>query len=846
MAGKSLCSITSLLLLAVSDGNPLMAALAAAVAAGVMTGSHEELWTPVAVAAAAAAGAKHSDLAGGQQQQQHHRPVARRGQQQQQQQQQQKALAGEAAWAGLDLSPAWQYELQEQVLALLHALSVACEQQQQQQQVVAAGSGAVSALSRQLLGCAYSRALITHGDSLQQLVQQHSSMQAAWPGHLQQQQQQMLQVPSLSGLVCSLEYIQQQGCGIAGVLHHAGCCWDAAAANSWLQKQQQQHSPHEVGSAVRWLAAASVQLPKQQQLSLLTTLRAVAAALGSSYSCYLQLAAPEVVAQVDAAAARQQWDRVFALHVAVLAAIQQQQQQEAHPTAGTALEAAAIGSKTAACQAGSDNTALVKAADEPVAAEPASASATWQQCHRGAAAAQALATLAELQFCRVQVPGYVDLLRDLVVTLAGSAAAADAFLVAALPCYDAMTQPLLGPSRTATVAAAAAAGCRGSSSEDCQQQQISNASEGMQTTDDENQVTAANSSSHQTLIPAGDPWLADSVTVAKLSFLLPLIPVACRASTDIAEAAKAVLPLLLLLLPHPIEQTARAAHSAFAALFFSAADDASKDAAVAAGAGGSQQQQQQQALEKVLVQAVPLYLRRSLRWLPESGSVEGFGFGFTCLLRHLPTGHASLTLAVEQVAQKMLQLEEQQQLQQQQQQPPPLGAAARNAGSSSSIPGQRLPAAGSKKSKDRLNDDEQQLVSNAAGAAADQLFELLQLAVQLVDYQLLPTVLVQVAGAVTAAPSASVREQWLAGLYQSCLGVGDYTRKFAVMQWFDELNSRLHQVPVRHPQQQPLIAEQTGVDGEVAAHEERSSSAQEGLDVTEEVGGAASGRRIDD
>jgi hypothetical protein len=538
---------------------------------------------------------------------------------------------------------------------------------------------------------------------------------------------------------------------MAGLFHHAGCCGDAATTNRWLAAQQQQHQPHEVGMLVQWLASAVLQLRPQGAVQLLAALRQSAEGVASSYSWYLQAGSTGGVLQgVDAAAARQQLDRLFAVHVALLAALWQQQQQQQSMT-GPAAAAAAAATSTA------DKPALPGEHQPPAVATSASQPQDLHGALHAAVAAEGLAILAALQFCQVQLPNYVELLRSLVTAVASSSATADAFLAAALPCYDSLLQPMLGQAGTWLQQ---------------QQQKVEVAAGVDQTAQSRTRSSPEMSSSSSSSSNAARAWMASPVLVARLSFILPLIPLAVKAAANQAAAAAASLPLLLLLVPHPVVAVSQAAHSAVAGLFSLAAPAADASTSVAAVVGQQpeiqqqQQQQQQQLLQQTVKQAVPLYLQRSLDALPGFDSMEGLAVGFNSMMRQLPPGSVMALLAVKLVADKAVQLAQE--------------------GSSSTSTQQQ----------------QQQLLD-----VSNKLFEFVQLALQVVEYALLPSVLQLVSAAVLAAPAA-VQQAWLTGLYGSCLAVDDYTRKPRLVAWIDGL---ARQAALSKAQQQQQQQQEPGV-----------------------------------
>jgi hypothetical protein len=773
---QGLVDLVDLLQAAVAEGSQQLAAVAGAVAAGMSAGcleataaaaaagsagaaAVEDVWASTVAAAAAVnpASARQQAAAGHHHNNRHAtgQHSSRRVQQQmwaRQQQQQQQQRSGVVS---PQLEPDWVQQLQQQALLLAAAAEAACERCMQPAvpEAVAAASHAahsaaansvssvssVSHACKLVLGHAYSKLLSGHGRLLQQQQQQ-------------QQQQQRRQAHDASGILCSLSYLLDQSCSMSGLFHYAGCCGDAATTNSWLAAQQQQHQPHEVGMLVQWLATAVQKLQAQGMLQLLAALRQSAEALASSYSWYLQSGFGSngaVLEGVDAAAARQQLDRLFAVHVALLAALWQQQQ---HSLTGPATAAASTAGMPAVSRQQQD-----LAAAGAVSSSEAGAGDLRTNLH-AAIAAEGLATIAALQFCQVQLPSYVELLRSLVTAVASRSAAADAFLAAARPCYDSLLQPMLGQGGSWL-------------QQQEQQQQTGEGAAGA----DKLRFTSSSSNgpehSSSSSSAAARAWMANPVLVARLSFVVPLIPLAVKAASDQAAAAAASLPLLLLLVPHPVAAVAQAAHSAVAGLFsITASSSPAADAQTAEAAGGdeqskSQQQQQQQLLlQQTLGTAVPLYLQRSLDALPGFGSMEGLAVGFNSIIRQLPAGSVMALLAVKLIADRAVQLAQQ--------------------------------GSGSSSSRQQQQHHQQKLLY-----VSNKLFELVQLALQVVDYALLPSVLQLVSAAVLAAPAA-VQRGWLSELYGSCLAVDDYTRKPGLVAWIDGLARQVALISETQQQQQ--------------------------------------------
>jgi hypothetical protein len=663
----TLHSITQLLAAACVDGEaPLLRALAGAVASGLCAGASMAM--PAAAGAGAMAGSSSSsfdtiaDAAWG--------PDAPTASQHQQQQ-----------------AAAVQQQLQQQTHVLMAAVETACAHCLAGDSNLGGGAAAAAAAVGQLLlGHAYSKC-VAH----QQQQQQH----VCWPG-----------------LLLSLRYTTQQCCSLAGVYHHAGICHDAAAANTWLRAQTALSPAHDMGVLVRWLAGAAKQLRRQQLLQLLLSLREAGTRLAADYSSYQQALVPAVAGQLDAAAVRQQLDKSFALHVALLS--------EAWQAANTAAPSSDLLQQQA--------PDAVSAASE----DAADAARLAAVDIKAAVVAVSLSGLAPLQFCRVQVPAYVNLLMALVSALATSSAAADTFVDMGLPCYERLTALVPTPGASASSGANASAAV----------------------------------------------W-QDAVVAAQLGFLLPLLPVAVRSASQPAAAASSVMPLLLLLLPHPqVPALAQAAHAAFAGLVAIAAE---QQQPTAAG----------DALMQVVQAAVCMYISRTLAALPSCGSLDGFAAGFYSLLRNLPTGSVQNVLAVSCVADRAVEL-----------------AQCAEAAGGGGAGRHRIAAAGSGRGTPPLRPREAARSGAAGGVQASgphtalaatqlcpgevatRLFELLVLAVQSIDYQLLPTVLERVSACLSAAPGGT-RQLWLLLAYNGCLAVPDYTRKAGLMHWFDGVARRL-------------------------------------------------------
>lgn len=723
-------AVTAVLEAACSAGqDELLLGLAAAVAAGMCAGICESLPPmPTAAAAAALGPAAHENF----------------------------AAAADAAWQVTEQRRQQpdrsRQPLMQHAEALLSAVQAACSRSHTNNTLqAAAGSNPAAAVGRGLLGQAYGRLWATCGHYFLGVGALSSAQMAAPYSTLQQQQQQVVR-PSLPGLLCTLQYLTGCCCSMAGVFYQAAGCRNAAAANGWLAVQQQQHPAQEVGLLARWLAgaaaAAHVGLSGQELLQLLSTLRGSAEQLSRDFGTFQLSVQAAGAAGLDAAAVRQQLDRNFAMHVAILSEVWQAAKAQAQAQALSQQPPQQLQQPGDAFAPG-DGASTCSSAVECVS------TSTDTVDLQAAVVATGLADLAALQFCRVQLPAYVELLRSLVTALATSSNVADAFIATALPSYEGLTQEHPATAAIGAVPAPAAAGS---------------------SRDEDSSYMQEQGLCAEAVVPAA-VWLQDTVTAAGLTSLLPLLPVAVRAASSAPTAAARVLPLVLLLLPHPLSAVARAAHASFAGLVAVAAEQQAgrpavqpqqqrQQAASEGSMGSPSAQHQEQQLLDVVQQAVPMYLRRSLAALPAGGSLEGLSASFYSLLRNLPSGSVVCLLAVGKVADRALEL----------------AAHASAGGDAESMQGGQGPPEGS------AGSDKQAAVSTAA--AADKLFELLVLAVQLGDYQLLPAMLQRVGGCVLGAP-LPVQDGWLSQLYAGCLAVGDYTRKPALMSWVDALQKQL-------------------------------------------------------
>jgi hypothetical protein len=318
----------------------------------------------------------------------------------------------------------------------------------------------------------------------------------------------------------------------------------------------------EVGPLTRWIADWAATTPPLTRLRIAGRLHAAARRAAGGYSAYLAVAPAAALQGRQAAAVKNVLDKTFAVQISVIRSLW---------------------------------PPLVGSSSTPGQQQPASAADAHA---RAALAARLLAALSRLQFCRLQLPQYTDLVQALVQELFASEEAGGQLLAFAGCLYEEVV---------------AASGGRG-----IDDAGPSTPSSALPSSLPSSPAAAA--SPHQS---------ADPVLAASLIFLLPLLPVALASCRDPAAspAAAAAMPLVLLAVSHPIPQAALAAHSAFAAI-----------AAACADRGGR--------AGELIERASPTYVRRSVEALPAAGSYEGAQLGLHFLWQKLPAGSGAALVAV--------------------------------------------------------------------------------------------------------------------------------------------------------------------------------------------------------
>ncbi|KAH7863080.1 hypothetical protein Vadar_013097 [Vaccinium darrowii] len=128
-------------------------------------------------------------------------------------------------------------------------------------------------------------------------------------------------------------------------------------------------------------------------------------------------------------------------------------------------------------------------------------------------------------------------------------------------------------------------------------------------------------------------WWKDEVQTSRILFYLRVIPT-CIECLPVPEFRKVVAPIMFLYMGHPNGKVARASHSMFVA-FISSGKDSDED-------------------ERVLLkeQLVFYYIQRSLEGYPQITPFEGIASGVAALVRYLPAGSPSIFYTVHCLVEK--------------------------------------------------------------------------------------------------------------------------------------------------------------------------------------------------
>ncbi|XP_057478500.1 uncharacterized protein LOC130765910 [Actinidia eriantha] len=143
-------------------------------------------------------------------------------------------------------------------------------------------------------------------------------------------------------------------------------------------------------------------------------------------------------------------------------------------------------------------------------------------------------------------------------------------------------------------------------------------------------MTQPGFSSSQTMEYA---WSKDEVQTSRILFYLRVIPT-CIERLPAPIFRKVVAPIMFLYMGHPNGKVARASHSIFAA-FVSSGKDSDEE-------------------ERVLLkeQLIFYYIRRSLEGYPGITPFDGLASGVAALVRHLPAGSPSIFYTIHSLVEK--------------------------------------------------------------------------------------------------------------------------------------------------------------------------------------------------
>ncbi|KAL7182904.1 hypothetical protein ACSBR1_041562 [Camellia fascicularis] len=132
-------------------------------------------------------------------------------------------------------------------------------------------------------------------------------------------------------------------------------------------------------------------------------------------------------------------------------------------------------------------------------------------------------------------------------------------------------------------------------------------------------------------------WSKDEVQTSRILFHLRVIPT-CIERLPASKFRNLVAPIMFLYMGHPNGKVARASHSLFVA-FVSSGKDSNDD-------------------ERVLLkeQLVFYYIQRSLKGYPGITPFEGMASGVAALVRHLPAGSPSIFYTIQSLVEKTYNL----------------------------------------------------------------------------------------------------------------------------------------------------------------------------------------------
>lgn len=268
---------------------------------------------------------------------------------------------------------------------------------------------------------------------------------------------------------------------------------------------------------------------------------------------------------------------------------------------------------------------------------------------RQAVGLAALLAVADLQFCAVQLPITSELVTAAVGEVVRSPAACSAFLEA-LPCYDAIVQPIQA-AVSASTGVCSPVPQLGAPLQPLQQGLGGPTSAPPSEAQQQAQAHASQPFAASAAVPGAPQapqiqarWASDAVLGAKVAFLLPIAAVCATRAHDACAAAHQLLPLLFLLMRHPQPPLVAASHTAFTTLMshLSSPSLTMFDQVKPGQTAGSSPVQ-------LLEQALPYYVQRNLALPLQLPCLEGLEKGLPVVLRGVPTASPTAMYCLQQL-----------------------------------------------------------------------------------------------------------------------------------------------------------------------------------------------------
>lgn len=223
-------------------------------------------------------------------------------------------------------------------------------------------------------------------------------------------------------------------------------------------------------------------------------------------------------------------------------------------------------------------------------------------------------------------------------------------------------------------------------------------------------------------------WSEDEVQTARMLFFLRVIPT-CISLIPASLFGKLIAPTMFLYLQHPNEKVARASHSVFVA-FMSSGKDFDKD-------------ERLDLKEKLVF----YYTQRSLEAYPGITPFEGFASGVAALARYLPAGSPAIFFCINCLTEKAIDL-----------------------------------------CKEAITEDTDMWRTwEASSETCKKFLDLLMRLIYLVDIQVLPYLLKQLAAFILQLPEDG-QKVMLDQLYAQVAESDDVTRKPVLVSWLQSLS----------------------------------------------------------